>query len=152
MDGQSNVITILAAQANQSSLSFSFIGHEHGNQNNFTQNQNNFQQNRTNKNPFRRFTRSRYCIISICETQEHVVQNCSALGKLSIQQMLLAQKNICENCLKIHKSEVCTSNYLCRVCNARHHSHLHTEKISASQVSTAKNDGTHYDPNDEISK
>lgn len=38
MDGQSNVITTLAAQANQSSPTFSFLCHQHGNQNNFSQN------------------------------------------------------------------------------------------------------------------
>ncbi|KAI5651633.1 putative peptidase (DUF1758) domain-containing protein [Phthorimaea operculella] len=49
---------------------------------------------------------------------------------------LIAEKRICDNCLRKHSSVQCLSKSSCQVCGLRHHTTVHTEKSNESPKPT----------------
>ncbi|XP_055591126.1 uncharacterized protein LOC129743179 [Uranotaenia lowii] len=77
-----------------------------------------------------------------CCLRTHPLHQCPAFSNLSSSQRreLVTQHSLCWNCFRAnHRATSCKSKFLCRICQAKHHTMLHDHHIShLEQLSTEK--------------
>ncbi|XP_055590686.1 uncharacterized protein LOC129742770 [Uranotaenia lowii] len=63
-----------------------------------------------------------------CCLRQHPLHQCPAFQHLSISQRreIVTKNNLCRNCFRAnHQARSCKSKFLCRICQAKHHTMLH---------------------------
>ncbi|XP_055594678.1 uncharacterized protein LOC129745563 [Uranotaenia lowii] len=75
-----------------------------------------------------------------CCLRTHPLHQCPAFSNLSSSQRreFVTQHSLCWNCFRAnHRATSCKSKFLCRICQAKHHTMLHDHQIShLEQLST----------------
>ena len=85
---------------------------------------------RANTNPSQPSTNQRTC--AFCKGT-HSPIDCKVIVDAKARKDLVAQKNLCFNCLGRHKVKVCSSKHKCRKCHRKHHTSLCTESSTENQ-------------------
>ncbi len=70
--------------------------------------------------------------------QYHGLLRCPTFNAMDVDQRnkLVREKRLCINCFSSkHGCKSCTSKFSCRTCNAKHHTLLHKDRVSASPQS-----------------
>ncbi|XP_055597175.1 uncharacterized protein LOC129747155 [Uranotaenia lowii] len=76
-----------------------------------------------------------------CCLRTHPLHQCPALSNLSSSQLreLVTQHSLCWNCFRAnHRATSCKSKFLCRICQAKHHTMLHDHHISHLEQPTTE--------------
>jgi hypothetical protein len=74
----------------------------------------------------------------VCKNS-HLIHQCNEFTKLDAKQRndLVKKLNLCFNCLKSgHSVKTCKSEFTCRVCKRKHHTHLHRNQATSTTAET----------------
>ncbi|KAF9805603.1 hypothetical protein SFRURICE_020988 [Spodoptera frugiperda] len=83
----------------------------------------------------------------ICD-ENHALFICNKFRELNNQEKrkLIAQNNICKNCLINHNGKECTSQKTCRHCHEKHNSLLHNAYVITNPVTNQTHTNQHKQP------
>lgn len=88
---------------------------------------------RANTNPSKPNSNQRTC--AFCKGS-HPPIDCKVVVDSKARKDLVAQRNLCFNCLGRHKVNVCSSKHRCRKCHRKHHTSLCPEGSTENQDAT----------------
>ncbi|XP_055591233.1 uncharacterized protein LOC129743273 [Uranotaenia lowii] len=76
-----------------------------------------------------------------CCLRQHPLHQCPAFQHLSISQRreIVTNKSLCWNCFRAnHQARSCKSKFLCRICQAKHHTMLHDHQTAHLEQPTTE--------------
>ncbi|XP_055590211.1 uncharacterized protein LOC129742344 [Uranotaenia lowii] len=80
-----------------------------------------------------------------CCLRQHPLHQCPAFQHLSSSQRreLVTQHSLCWNCFRAnHQARSCKSKFLCRICQAKHHTMLHDQAAPPNESSSERSQAT----------
>ncbi|XP_055604931.1 uncharacterized protein LOC129753161 [Uranotaenia lowii] len=84
-----------------------------------------------------------------CCLRTHPLHQCPAFSNLSSSQRreLVTQHSLCWNCFRAnHQARTCKSKFLCRICQAKHHTMLHDPAAPPHEFSPERSQLTQVNP------
>ncbi|XP_055590363.1 uncharacterized protein LOC129742486 [Uranotaenia lowii] len=84
-----------------------------------------------------------------CCLRTHPLHQCPAFSNLSSSQRreLVTQHSLCWNCFRAnHQARSCKSKFLCRICQAKHHTMLHDPAAPPNEFSPERSQATQANP------
>ncbi|XP_055590980.1 uncharacterized protein LOC129743064 [Uranotaenia lowii] len=84
-----------------------------------------------------------------CCLRTHPLHQCPAFSNLSSSQRreLVTQHSLCWNCFRAnHQARSCKSKFLCRICQAKHHTMLHDSAAPPNEFSPERSHLTQVNP------